>query len=167
MEKALKRLEWGHVLFVLGIGGWVSWYFLDAYHASSTVTNLILIAPASALALCLCGLILFRRLRDACTAPDAVEPEAPAEAETPAGASGLTRYRPVAFIVLFGLYIVGLETIGYDVASWLFIAASLVLAGERRPLTVIVYSLLFGSLAVWLFGLMTPYPMPTLVVPIS
>jgi len=160
MEKALKRLEWGHILFVSFIGIWVCSYFLDAYRASPTVTNLILIAPASALALGLCGLILFRRLRDACTAPEPVE-------EAPPAPTGLAHYRPVAFIVLFGLYIVGLETIGYDVASWLFVAAALVLAGERRPVVVIVYSFLFGSLAVWLFGLMTPYPMPTLVVPIS
>ena len=74
-------------------------------------------------------------------------------------------WRAVAFIVAFGLYVGLLEIIGYDVATWLFIAASLVLNGERRPLVIVGFSVVFGSLAVWLFGLLLPYPMLTQVVP--
>ena len=161
MGKAFKRLDWGHVAFVVFIAVTVVWYFADAYAASATVANLILIAPATALALGLCALILVSQIR-------ATLAGAPSEAPStdgPKAAWGFARYRPMAFIGVFGLYILGLVTIGYDVASWLFIAATMALNGERRLWMIVGYSVGFGTLAVWLFGLIIPYPMPTLVVP--
>lgn len=60
MESRLRRVDWGHVVFVLFVAGSVSWYFFDAYSASSSIKNLILIAPASALALILCVALLIQ-----------------------------------------------------------------------------------------------------------
>jgi ABC-type uncharacterized transport system permease subunit len=78
---------------------------------------------------------------------------------------GIVRYRTLAFMISFGLYVGLLEIIGFDVATYFFIGIVMALQGERRPWVIISYSLLFGTLAVWLFGLMIPYPMLTLLVP--
>ncbi len=161
MGNVLKRLDWGHVVFVVCIAALSAWYLGDAIAASPRVENLILIAPAAALALGLCALIIGRTVYDAATADASASPRAE---RTPLTWS---RMRPVAFIVLFGLYVAALEPMGFDVASWLFIAAALVLTGERRIWVIVGYAVVFGSLAVWLFGLMMPYPMPTLVVPVQ
>jgi hypothetical protein len=170
MENSLRRVDWGHVTFVLFIAGSVSWYFLDAYTASSSIKNLILIAPASALALVLCVTLLIQDARKAFATPSDVPK--PATASDKSAAAGEDKeekqrgtWRAVAFIVAFGFYIGLLEVVGYDVATWLFIAATLILNGERRPWMILGFSMVFGSLAVWLFGLLLPYPMLTLVVP--
>lgn len=170
MKNSLRRLDWGHVAFVLFITGSVSWYFLDAYTASSSIKNLILIAPASAVALVLCVTLLIQDARKAFVMPSEVpKPTAAPNKMAAAGEDNEEKqrgtWRAVAFIVAFGLYVGLLEIIGYDVATWLFIAATLILNGERRPLVIFGFSLVFGSLAVWLFGLLLPYPMLTLVVP--
>jgi hypothetical protein len=171
MANCLRRVDWGHVAFVLFIAGAVSWYFVDAYTASSNIKNLILIAPASGLALLFCVIILVQDARKALAAPPqaaapvAAPPTAPGNSAKPTDGARFGSYRAVAFIVLFGLYVGLLEVIGYDVATWLFIAAAMVMNGERQPLVIAGFSLAFGSLAVWLFGLLLPYPMLTLVVP--
>lgn len=175
MESSLKRVDWGHVAFVVFIAGSVSWYFYDAYSASSSIKNLILIGPASALALILCAALLIQDIQKALRVRSEFPRSAPAtpvqDIEKPATVKEDTAekrrgtQRVIVYILAFGLYIGLLEIIGYDVATWLFIAASLVWSGERRPWVVVVFSVAFGSLAVWLFGLLLPYPMLTLVVP--
>lgn len=172
MANSLRRVDWGHVAFVLFIAGTVSWYFFDAYTASSSIKNLILIAPASALALLLCVVLLVQDFRKALLASTGTGESAAAEAATPAPAEKERRaserrssYRAIAFIVVFGFYVGSLEFIGYDVATVLFIAVAMFMNGERRPWMLIGFSVVFGGLAVWLFGLLLPYPMPTLVVP--
>jgi len=170
MENSLRKVDWGHVAFVLFIAGSVSWYFLDAYTASSSIKNLILIAPASALALALCVTLLIQDASKAFKTPSevpkpAIAPDKLAAAGEDKEEKQRSAWRAVAFIVAFGLYVGLLEIIGYDVATWLFIAATLILNGERRPLVIVGFSVVFGTLAVWLFGLLLPYPMLTLVVP--
>jgi Na+-driven multidrug efflux pump len=167
MANTLKRIDWGHVAFVLFIAGTVAWYFADAYRASGSIKNMILIAPASGLALLLCAIILVQDFRQALAAPPESAPRPKAEGK-PAAATKEGRHdarRAIAFIVVFGLYVGLLEVIGYDVATVLFIAAAMVMNGERRVLPIVGFSVVFGGLAVWLFGLLLPYPMPTLVVP--
>lgn len=171
MGSSFKRVDWGHVTFVLFIVIYVFWYFFDAYFASSSIKNLILIAPASALALTLCTILLIQDIRKAFL-PLPPGAAAPARTSDEAKAADWAKmekrrgtHRAVAFIATFGVYIGLLEIIGYDVATWLFIAAFLILNGERRPLVIVGFSLIFGSLAVWLFGLLLPYPMLTMVVP--
>lgn len=154
-----NRIDLGHLLFVLFILACVVWYFIDAYSASSSIQNLILIAPASGLALVLCAVVLFQILRP----PKTVAEEDKTEKMETAG--GWARHRTPIFIVLFGLYVLTLDVIGFDVATYLFVAGAMLLQGERRPWVVVGYSLGFGTLVVWVFTMLLPYPMLTVVVP--
>lgn len=165
MGKFRKRFDIGHATFVLFITSFVIWYFIDAYSASSSIQNLILIAPASALALVLCAIVLFQIF----SAPKSPAPEKVPEKGDEAGTEtvdGWKRFRSPIFIVLFGLYILTMDVIGFDVATFLFVAAAMFLQGERRLWVIAGYSLGFGTLVILVFSMLLPYPMMTLVVPV-
>ena len=68
-------------------------------------------------------------------------------------------------LVLMTAYVLSLEAMGMDTATFLFIAASLLLQGERRWQVVMPVSLVSAVLIVWGFGLMTPFPMNNLIMP--
>ncbi len=159
MKKWIKRIDVGHLLLVLFIAGSVSWYFFDAYTASSNIQNIILIAPASLLAIVLCLVILYQIFtaqtektasrqmlasqHNASTSKDAFRK--PVQCLL----TRMGRYRIFAFIIAFGLYVGLLERIGFDIATYLFIGTIMALQGERHIGIIVAYSLVFGTLAVW------------------
>lgn len=176
MKELSKRIDYGHLLLIIFIAGWVSWYFFDSYTASSNIQNLILIAPASILALVLCFIVSFEIFRSPISKSTDHGQISSSQSEALQGQdsasrrfSGITgliaRYRVLCFIILFGLYVTFLEIIGFDVATYLFIAVVMALQGERRIWVLLAYSIAFGTLAVLAFGLMIPYPMFTRLVP--
>jgi hypothetical protein len=63
-------------------------------------------------------------------------------------------------IILFAVYVLSLEWVGFDVGTVLFVASFLFLQGERRVTWLIAYSLVFGILVALFFSYMLPYPMP-------
>jgi len=176
MKKLIKRIDVGHMLLVLFIAGSVGWYFFDAYTASSNIQNIILIAPASIVAMVLCLILLYQIFYSALSKKTESTQSRPSQHKAPAGKDAfwkqmqgilkrISRYRILAFIITFGLYVGFLEIIGFDIATYLFIGVIMALQGERHIWIIVAYSLVFGTLAVWLFGLMIPYPMFTRLVP--
>jgi hypothetical protein len=157
-------IDWGHLIFLAAIGAWVIWYLLDAMSASLNIHNLLLVAPLSAVALCLCLVILpqcFRRAGEI-----EAEPSGPqAHGASALGSMSLRKLAPVGgLVVALGLYVSFLDVIGFDIATWLFVLATMLICGERRWLPLMLYPLLVSLILIGAFRALLPYPMYTLVI---
>jgi hypothetical protein len=167
-----SRLDWGHLSLVLFFAAVTVAYLVDAWAASSSLRNLVLLVPASALSLALCALIAVDVLRGSgkfqAGAQDAGDETQAAGAGPVAEAipsqSVVKRFKPVALMVLFALYILTLPWLGFDVGSAAFVAAALLLDGERRLWLIAPVSMAFALGATLLFRWLLPYPMPTLLL---
>ncbi|MBD8514135.1 tripartite tricarboxylate transporter TctB family protein [Photobacterium sp. 2_MG-2023] len=136
------------VVIVLAL--FVCWYSWDAYQASSTAENLILITPITLISLILCILELTRQRLDN---KKQCKPEPGSNSH-----DDLKSVLPI--IGLFAVYVLSLETIGFDIATTLFVGCFLLIQKERRLVWIIGYSVVFGLLMSTFFAQMLPYPMP-------
>lgn len=157
--KARRRLDWGHLTLVLFFAVITSAYLADAWSASGKFKNLVLVLPASVLSLILCLIVAWGVLRngtDMINAPsiDGATPKA----------TLLERFRPALLMALFALYVLTLPLLGFDVGSAAFVAAALLLDGERRLLIIVSVSIVFAFAATLIFGWLLPYPMPLLIM---
>jgi len=144
-----------HFLFLTAVVGFCAWYFLDAYAASNTLENLLLIEPAVIAAVILYFVILRSIIQ--------VVPNEDAVAATRAPLSPLVRVRIFGGMALLIAYVALMGVIGFDVATVLYVAATLALLGERRPVMLIVLPLVFGLLVAYAFRQMVTVPVPTLL----
>jgi hypothetical protein len=158
-------VDWGHLIFLAVIAAAVLWYLLDAMSVSLNIHNLLLVAPLAVVALGLCAVIVpqcFRR-RGADEKPAREDVHAAGSAALQS--SDWKSLLPIAGVaVSLGLYVSLLNVIGFDVATCLFVLAVMLICGERRPITLIVYSLAVSALLVLGFRALLPYPMYTLVI---
>ena len=133
---------------LLVLAGASAIYCYDAIRASTHVYNLILVLPLTVLVLGLC-------IAQFVTAVRSGEPEADR-------ADSFGDVWPV--MLLFTLYILSLNWLGFDVGTCLFIGAFLYMQGERRWLWLVAYAVAFAFVVTYFFQQMLPYPMPTLFV---
>lgn len=146
-EATERRRDWGHLALVVLIAGVVGAYLLDTIQASAATDNLILILPAALVALGLCAFLVIGILR---------RTQAPGD-QSPLGGTP-------ALMGLFALYIITLPVVGFDVGSAVFVAAALLVDGERRPVNLILVPVVFAVLVTLAFRALVPYPIPTLVL---
>ena len=135
-------------------------YLFDARNASLSRANLLLIEPLTVVIAALAFFIAIRTIR-------VVPAEAPAEAAigTPFTERFSREIRIGILLVLTGAYVIFMERIGTDAASFLYIAAALYLQGERRWWALGPSAAVIAAAIVWLFTMMSPIPFSTLVVP--
>lgn len=143
------RHQQADFVVLLALSSLVIWYLFDAYSASSHFANLILILPVSILVLILCLIEFVSQLRGLHEPPPDLDP--------------IASMLPV--IVLFMVFVLSLEWLGFDVGTFAFIAAFLWLHGERRIIWILAYSISFALLMSLFFSAMLPYPMPMLILP--
>ncbi len=67
-----------------------------------------------------------------------------------------------AMAVLAG-FVLSMDWIGFDAATFLFMIALMFLQGERRPLWLSCFPAVFAILVSLFFEYMIPYPMPMLL----
>lgn len=146
-----NKRDYGDLLVLMALAGFALWYLQDAIRVSSAVQNLLLILPLSIVVLALVLLELALRLKKG-TLLTRQEDE------------GEPLHRTLPVVGLFAAYVISLETLGFDVATVLFIAAFLVLKGERKWLLLGGYSLTFGFGVAFFFAQMLPYPMHMLIL---
>ena len=127
-------------------------YLFDAVRASTAFLHLVLVAPLALLILGLCLLLLVRTLA-AAPAADSGGSAGPRDDVAGAGVA----------IVLFTVYVAALPLLGFDAATFLFIAAFLRLHGEPSRLRIAVYALAFSLALALGFSVLLPYPMPMLL----
>ena len=157
------RIEWLHLSFITLVAAGILWYLFDARSVSLSINNLLLVQPLAIFALIMYALIVpqcFRRT-------DAVEQEKvpavndPLQPQLPEGRA-LAR---VAFLGLaLGGFVFSLNTLGFDVAIWLFALITMAICGERRLIPLIVYPLAVALVTIYGFQMLIHYPMPTLLL---
>jgi len=133
------------------------WYLGDAYRASSSTENLLLILPAAVVVILLCLWIIGRFLYEVSRASSAQDDEQREveEEKKPVSVIG-------AMAVLAG-FVLSMDWIGFDAATFLFMIALMFLQGERRPLWLSCFPAVFAILVSLFFEYMIPYPMPMLL----
>jgi hypothetical protein len=158
-QKARLRVDWGHLALLSVFCGVTVAYLLDARATSLKTNNLLLVEPGAILLLVLAAIVLpqcFRRGAEG-------EPPSPADAAA-RGARWLELGKVAALAAAFGAFAFSLETIGFDVATFLFTAFGLYVCGERRLWAVGLFSAAFTLAIVYGYQLLVPYPFPLTVL---
>lgn len=144
---ALSKEKIANSIVLLCLAAFVLWYAIDTHNASSSIENIILILPVAAITLCLCIYEFF-------TQKDINKEEKKDD---------FLSVIPV--MVLFTLYVLTLELLGFDLGTVLFLGLFLFLHGEKRLPWVLGYSLVYGFIIAFFFSQMLPYPMPMMILP--
>jgi hypothetical protein len=159
-----RRPDWSHLALLAFFAAVTGWYLFDTVQASRRVENLIFVVPLAAFALLMCLIAAVRAARPS-GAGAVGDPGLAADTKKEAPASAHARDRPpastIALMAAFAVYVAAMDTIGFDIASLLFIGAALWIQGERRWTLLLVYTPLFALGVTWGFKQMLPYPMPT------
>ncbi|WP_167855991.1 tripartite tricarboxylate transporter TctB family protein [Natronospirillum operosum] len=164
--------DWGHLAFATVIAGITWWYFQDVTGTSMNRNNIILVYPLSLMILGLYGVTLIKSIRIHRTAGDAdttkpePDPAVAAEDDEPQTneqeQSLFDMVRALILLLMLGGFVFSYNIIGLDVATFVFIALSLVLLGYRRWWFVLVYALVFTVFVIGGARFLLSYPMPTL-----
>jgi hypothetical protein len=145
-----------HLAFATSIAAWCAWFCQDAWRAQKDVENLIMIVPAAAM-----EMILYIVVAAGCIhiVPDRDQgPPAPRRPLAPgiAGKIGGT-------MALLAAYVVCAPLFGFDVASFIYILAMLLLLGERRILVLVLVPTLFCAVVIYCFNTLLATPLPLLL----
>lgn len=150
------QTDWGHLLLVTLLTGASIWYFFDARSASGSVYNLIMIAPCVAAIAVLYLITLVMEIR-----VHVDDSEHSEKAQSLRGLLEASSVRNVAMMTLLIVYVLVLELLGFEIATFFFIGLSLLLQGETRFAHVAAFSILFSIFATWLVSTLSLAPIPT------
>lgn len=143
----------GHVAFLLATAGATSWYLYDVLSRARHVESTLLVGLFAPLTLVLVAIELARQTRE--IARRDPEPDA-----RPASQS--TRLVLLGLVTAFAGMIASLPWLGFDVGVVLYVAVSLLVQGDRRPL-VLVYAVGLGLGIGWAVSHLLPYGAPALL----
>lgn len=151
-----RSVQWGHLALLVIIGLISISYLLDARATSLKINNLLLVQPAVLLALGFIALIL----------PQIFPKRSASELDDKdtRRQKHLEIARVAVLAAAFGGFVFSLETIGFDAATFLFVAAGLYICGERRYWVIAAYSAVFTVLVVYGYQQLVPYPFPMLLL---
>ena len=155
------EVDWGHLLLLLFIGGWIALFLIDTRATSLSIHNLLLVQPTAVIGLILCLVVLpqcFRRVDPVRAA--ALGSDAQAERRRALGELG----RIALLAAAFGAFTTSLETVGFDVSCWLFTAVGLYICGERRWWVVLLFTTVFTVALIYGYRSMIPFPFPLRVL---
>ena len=145
---APRRPAWAELALVTALAAGALAYLVEARGVSLDPQNLLLLQPTAWIVLGLWAVIamgcLMRR----------ADPDARRE-------TAAELLRVLAMVGSFGLFILGLERVGYDVAICVFMLAALIIGGERHPAALLIYPPIFTLAVVQGFRWLIPYPFPT------
>lgn len=147
-----------HLAFATAIAGWCAWYCQDAWRAQKDVENLIMIVPASAVAL-----ILYVVVAAGCFRVVPVEDQSPPPSRRPIDRA--ITYKIAGTMALLAAYVVCAPLFGFDVASFLYVLAMLLLLGERRIVVLVLVPALFCVAVIYCFNTVLATPLPLLLFP--
>jgi len=151
-ENSKRVVDWGHLLLLLVIVSIVIAYLLDARATSLKLNNLLLVQPASILALILAVLIVPQL---ALRVPVGDAPDAAARRATM-----IELFRVGCMAAALGVFVFSLEAVGFDVATFVFTSIGLYICGEKRLWVIGVYSATFTAAIIYGYQLLVPYPFP-------
>jgi hypothetical protein len=146
--QAPRKPAWAELAFVTALAGGVLAYLVEARGVSLDQQNLLLLQPTAWVVLGLWAVIAL-----GCITRRA-DPDAPRE-------TAADLLRVLAMVAAFGLFVAGLERVGYDVAICVFVLAGLLIGGERHPAALLLFPPIFTLAVIHGFRLLIPYPFPT------
>lgn len=165
--RSAARTPWPDMLFAAALAAGCLWYLWDSYSVSARTANLLLVLPASLLAVGLCGAVILEDVlaarKTAARARAAAAAEAPDRTPDAAPGRPPVEWRVVATMVLLAVYVFALVPLGFDVATFAYVAAMLVVLRQSGWIFILVYSAAFTALNVWLQQT-TSYNIPLLVM---
>lgn len=134
---------------ILSITGFITW---SATQASTTLNNLIVVGPtAIVIGLLTVGIVVSILLKSAS------EPTADSKGEQ-------SIWGDILLLAGFAAFCFSLTTVGFDVATFIFIWVGVLMCGSKGKWQPPLYALLFTVFLVKGFGSLFPYPMSTLVL---
>jgi hypothetical protein len=142
-----RRVAWAELGFVTLLAGGALAYLVEARGVSLNPANLLLLQPTALLVLALWVVIALGCLRPAASGT-------PAESWADFG-------RSAAMVGAFGLFILSMDRVGFDVAIYGFTLAGIALGGERRLLPLLLLPPIFTLAVIHGFRWLIPYPFPT------
>ncbi len=151
MNEKRKYAELALPIFILFVS---VWYLYDAYKAEASIENLLLVLPAGIVIICLCLWIAVSHMF-ATKGKEAAEKKEEKNGES-------KEVSVLAAMIILAGYVLSMNYIGFDIATFLFILTLMFLQGERRIYMLIGFSLIFAFLVSLFFEYMIPYPMPML-----
>ncbi len=152
-SEGLKRLA-PRLLFTASLAGGCIWYLWDAASQSTNTANLLLLLPATVIAVILSVAVIVE---------DVVAWRRSQKAEDGEGEDKLDLRIPI-LMGLVGLYTLVIVTVGaVDVATLVFVAVTLTLLGERRSWVIVLYSMVFTALVVSGLKVALTYEVSTLL----
>jgi hypothetical protein len=161
------RMHWGHFAVLTGMAAASTWYLSDARSVSLSINNLILVQPVAILVLLLYLFILPQCLvaenDDGGEAARAVALEDVPQLESfpvPEGRFG-SAVRVISLSLALVFYVSFYERVGFDIASFLFIAVCGFICGERSPIRLLVFAPLGAVLLVYAGRLLVAVPIPS------
>jgi putative tricarboxylic transport membrane protein len=152
----------GHLLLLAGFVTFAIWYALDAYSAQSRIQNMLIIAPGAMLVLGLGLIFAASEIRLLITMH--ANRDASADSEAPVRGSFKQRYGTTSAAFALGIYVLIMPFIGFDIATVLFIAASMIMQGQRTWWKIAAFSLIAGLLPVWGLDALLAIEFPTLLL---
>jgi hypothetical protein len=147
-EATGRQVAWAELGVITALAAGVFAYLLEARGVSLDPQNLLLLQPTAWLVLGLWAVLVvgcFRRR---------AAPGAPKETTAEI-------LRVLAMVGTFGLFILGLEQVGYDVSICAFVLVALLIGGERHPAALLLFPPLFTVAVIYGFRMLIPYPFPT------
>ena len=148
--------DWGHIAFVTAIAVICLIYVIDTLSVSHHINNTILVVPAAGLILLLYVWVVISEIRIRRVDPDVGNGQDQAISMEDKQALA----KSIALMALTGAYVFFTEFVGLDIASFVFLILVLILLGERRPLFILCYALIFTLVVVGGTGALIPYPIP-------
>lgn len=157
-------IDYGHLALITLIAAAVFWYLLDARSVSLSINNLLLLQPIAVFALAMYLFIIpqcFHRIdaREAAKAPAEQDPLSPT---LPSERADVVKMALLGLSL--GLMVFLLDVVGFDVALFCFTAAAMAICGERRPLHLLLFSLVVTAVAIYGFRALIPFPMFTSIL---
>lgn len=144
------------ILFLLFWAGLTVYYLTDNYLSSGKFQNQIFVLPIGIICLVLIIVIAAIIVKSHISSKPAEENQSKEKSQENIS---------VIFksMGLFCLYALLIEPLGFDVASFLFVLAMLLIQGERRVRVLVIFPLAFSFLASQFFYAFTYYEMPMFI----
>lgn len=154
-NEPIRSVEWGHLALIALMAGSAVAYLIDARGTSLNTSNLALVQPAAIVIFVLAAIILSQAF-----------PKIDPESNTPEirAVQRSDLWRVALLATAFGAFVFSLEVLGFDLATFLFVACGLYLCGERRAWVVGTYAAVFTVLVVTGYQQLVPYPFPMMVL---
>lgn len=149
----MRRISTSHLVFLVLVSASAVFLNWSAISASPTLFNLIIIAPSGVLVIALAAFLLIK----------SNETQTQEESPDVKQAEKKALLGDITLLAVFAIFCLSLTTIGFDIATFLFVWLGIVLGGERNWFIPPIFSAIFTFTLAKGFGSLFPFPMPLMV----